>query len=173
MSFSPSATVHYSRRAHRGNRRWHVVYRLSGREDCSLRARRHTSALHCAPSTPLRSTHESLSGPVNVSGTKSVSRLLRHPSRGDAALAKINAIATHSRSKFARHVSLSSVSLHCVACVSTPSRAMPTQRPAHIDYTPAPGPKARCAAPQTPLRRRGRPLHSLRAASGARRRGAG
>lgn len=28
MSSSPSATVHYSRRAHRGNRRWHVGKRL-------------------------------------------------------------------------------------------------------------------------------------------------
>ena len=50
---------------------------------------------------------------------------------------------------------------------------MTIRRPAHLDFTSAPGPDARCDDALIPLRQRGLQLHSVRAADGTRHGGVG
>jgi len=129
---------------------------LSGREDCSLRARRHTYI------PPLRrrqlhygSTHEATSGAVNLSGAERVSRLRRHPfARGRCAALHWRLNALPHTPEQVRPASLPFVSLPSTASSSPPFRDEQCRHNAlrTFDNTAAPGPDVRTAEVLTTLR---------------------
>lgn len=111
----------------------------SGREDCSLRARRHTfrtpfrrSQLHCSP------THEATSGAVSLAGKGESVKATSPPLCKGSFHWRLNALPHTPEASSPDKFPFRRLSLHCVAGVSYTLRAMPTQRPTHIDSTPTP-----------------------------------
>ena len=83
-----------------------------------------------------------------------VSRLRRHPfARGRCASLhwRFNALPHTPEASSPDKFPFRRLSFHCVAGVSNPFRAMPTQRPTHIDSTPTPDPDVRTAEALTPF----------------------
>lgn len=84
-----------------------------------------------------------------------VSRLRRHPfARGRFAVLhwRLNALPHTPEASSPDKFPFRRLPLHCVAGVSNTFRAMPTQRPTHIDSTPTPDPDVRTADALTPFR---------------------
>ena len=126
---------------------------LSGREDYSLRARRHTfrtpfrrSQLHCSP------THEATSGAVSLAGKGESVKATSPPLCKGSFHWRLNALPHTPETSSPDKFPFRRLPLHCVAGVSYTLRAMPTQRPTHIDNTPAPDPDVRTAEALTPFR---------------------
>ena len=123
----------------------------SGREDCSLRARRHTfrtpfrrSQLHCSP------THEATSGAVSLAGKGESVKATSPPLCKGSFHWRLNALPHTPETSSPDKFPFRRLSFHCVAGVSNTFRAMPTQRPTHIDSTPTPD--VRTADTLTPFR---------------------
>ena len=125
----------------------------SGREDNSLRARRHTfrtpfrsSQLHCSP------THEATSGAVSLAGKGESVKATSPPLCKGSFHWRLNALPHTPEASSPDKFPFRRLSFHCVAGVSNTFRAMPTQRPTHIDSTPTPDPDVRTADALTPFR---------------------
>lgn len=124
----------------------------SGREDISLRARRHTfrtpfrrSQLHCSP------THEATSGAVSLAGKGECVKATSPPLCKGSFHWRLNALPHTPETSSPDKFPFRRLPLHCVAGVSYTLRAMPTQRPTHIDSTPTPDPDVRTAEALTPF----------------------
>ena len=126
---------------------------LSGREDYSLRAPRHTfrtpfrrSQLHCSP------THEATSGAVSLAGKGESVKATSPPLCKRSFHWRLNALPHTPEASSPDKFPFRRLSFHCVAGVSNTFRAMPPQRPTHIDNTPTPDPDVRTADALTPFR---------------------
>lgn len=125
----------------------------SGREDNSLRARRHTfrtplrrSQLHCSP------THEPTSGAVSLADKGESVKAASPPLWKGSFHWQLNALPHTPEASSPDKFPFRRLSFHCVAGASNTFRAMPTQRPTHIDSTPTPDPDIRTAEALTPFR---------------------
>lgn len=100
------------------------------------------------------SIHEATSGAVNLSGKGESVKATSPPlCKGSLRCARLatKRLATHSRTSSPGKSPFRRLTLHSVVVASTPGLAMPTQRPPHLDYTPAPR-DARTDEVHTPLR---------------------